>query len=634
MFDLVSKYKLAAQLILFAMMVPFAFFGIDFYFRGGATADTVATIGRDRITQAEFDQSLREQQQRARQMMGANFDPAMFDNPEVRFAILDQVVNDHLLAGKAKEEHFRVSDAQLRETISSIPAFQDSGKFSPERYELFLAGQNTNRAAFEEKVRQDMMSAAVQEPIASANIVARPSSERFLGLVEQQRDVAVAVVGAEPFAKDVKIDPAEVKAFYDKNLAAFQTPEQAKIEYLQLTLDALLAGTSVDAADVKKQYEANLKQYSTEEERTVAHILIAVKPDAGEADRAAAKKQAEDVLAKARANPAKFGDLAREYSKDPGSAQQGGDLGTFARGAMVKAFEDAAFAAKPGDIVGPVLTDFGWHVIKVNGVKPGHVQPFDEVSPKIEADMKRQQAAQKFATAADQFQNLVYEQADSLAGAAKTLNLKLEVTPLITRAQAQALAKGNAKFVQALFAPESIQSRRNTEAIEFGPNALIAARIVDYKPATPRPFDDVKDEILRQLTYKAATEAAQNAGRAKLALLREGKDDKQAGVTFAKPVSLTRNQVQAGFPPDALTQIFQASQDKLPAYVGSTNERGDYSIYKVTAVTTPAVADKAKLDAASARLTEQIGREMYTAYLATLKARADVKINQGNLEKK
>jgi peptidyl-prolyl cis-trans isomerase D len=634
MFDLVHKHKTAAQLVLLLVMIPFAFFGIDYYFRGGATADTVATIGRDRITQAEFDQSLREQQQRARQMMGASFDPAMFDNPEVRFAILDQVVNEHLLAGKAKDEHFRVSDAQLRETISSIPAFQDSGKFSPERYELFLIGQNTNRIAFEEKVRRDMMSAAVQEPIASANIVARPSSERFLGLVEQQRDVAVAVVNAEPFAKDVKIDQAEIKAFYDKNLAAFQTPEQAKIEYLQLTLDALLAGVSIDPADLKKQYEANLKQYSTEEERTVAHVLIPVKPDASEADRAAAKKQAEDVLAKAKANPAKFGDLAREFSKDPGSAQQGGDLGTFARGAMVKAFEDAAFAAKPGDIVGPVLTDFGWHVIKVNGVKAGHVQPFDEVSPKIEAEMKRQQAAQKFAASADQFQNLVYEQADSLAGAAKTLNLKVEVTPFISRAQAQALAKGNAKFVQALFAPESIQSRRNTEAIEIGPNALMAARIVEYKASTPRPFDDVKDEIVRQLTHKAATEAAQNAGRAKLELLREGKDDKQAGVAFGKRVSLSRNQVQAGFPPDALTQIFQASQDKLPAYVGSTNERGDYAIYKVTAVTTPAVADKAKLDSASARLAEQIGREMYTAYLATLKARADVKINQGNLEKK
>lgn len=634
MFDLVHKHKRAAQIVLFLMTIPFLFFGVDHYFRGGSTTDVVATIGNEKITLAEFDQSLRDQQQRARQMMGRNFDAAMFDNPEVRFAVLDQVVNDRLLAGKARDERFRVSDAQLRETISSVPAFQENGKFSVDRYEQFLIGQGTNRIAFEEKLRQDMMVAAVQEPIAAANMVARPSTEKFLGLLEQQREVAVAVVSAEPLARDAKIDDAEVKAFYDKNQAAFQTPEQAKIEYLVLTQDVLLAGTNVDAADVKKQYDANIKQYSTAEERAAAHILIPVKPDAPVADRAAARKLADDVLAKAKANPAKFGDLAREYSKDPGSAQQGGDLGSFARGTMDKAFEDAAFAAKPSDIVGPVQTDFGWHVIKVNSAKVAQVQPFDEVKAQIEADLKRQQAAQKFAASADQFQNLVYEQADGLAGAAKTLNLVVEVTPFITRSQAQGLAKGNAKFVQALFSPESIQGKRNTEAIEIGPNALIAARILEYKPGAPRPFDEIKDEIRRQLTRKAASDLAQNSGRAKLAMLSEGKGDKQAGVTFGKPVQIGRNQAQAGFSPDAVTLVFQASQDNLPAYVGATNERGDYSIYKVLAVTTPANADKAKVDAASARLSEQLGREMLTAYLATLKAKADVKINQGNLEKK
>ena len=210
MFDLVHKHKTAAQLILFLMMVPFAFFGVDYYFRGNNATDSVATIGKEKITQAEFDQSLRDQQQRARQMLGRNFDPAMFDNPEVRFAVLDAVINEHLLASTARDERFRVSDAQLRETISAIPAFQDAGKFSGERYEQFLVGQGTNRLEFEEKVRQDMMSAAVQEPVAAANIVARPSTEKFLGLLEQQREVAVAVVSAEPFAKDVKIDEAQV----------------------------------------------------------------------------------------------------------------------------------------------------------------------------------------------------------------------------------------------------------------------------------------------------------------------------------------------------------------------------------------------------------------------------------------
>ncbi len=634
MYDLVYKHKRVAQIILFLMMIPFAFFGVDYYFRGANTSDSVATIGKDKITLGEYDQSLRDQQQRARQMLGRSYDPAMFDNPEVRFAVLEGVINEHLLANKAREQRFRISDEQLRETISSIPAFQDGGKFSNERYEQFLLSQGTNRITFEEKVRQDMLNATVQEPVAAANIVARPSSEKFLGLSEQQREVAVALVSAEPFLKDVKIDDAAVRAFYDKNQAIFQTPELAKIEYLVLSQEALTAGVAVDPAEVKKQYESNLKQYAAAEQRSVAHILMPVKPDANDAERAAAKKQAEEVIAKARANPAKFGELARQFSKDPGSAEQGGDLGTFARGTMVPTFEDAAFAAKTGDIVGPVQTEFGWHIIKVNGIKAANVPPFDEVKAKIEAELKRQHASQKFAASADQFQNLVYEQADSLAGAAKALNLTVEVTPFISRSQAQALAKGNAKLVEALFSPESVQGKRNTEAVEIGPNAIMAARIVEHKPAAPRPFDEVKEEIRKQLARKAAADLAQEAGRAKIAQLNEGKSDKQVGVTFGPPVQLMRNKQEPGFPPDAVAQVFMVNPSKLPAFVGTTNERGDFSIVKVQSVSTPGNADKAKLDAAAARLGEQVGREMLTAYLASLKAKSDVKINQANLEKK
>ena len=591
-------------------------------------------MGGDKITQAEYDVALREQQDRARQMMGRNFDPAVFDNPEVRYAILDQIVNQHLLAGKAKAERFRVSDGQLQETIAAIPAFQEDGKFSQERYRQMLATQSMNPPMFEQRLRQDMLLAAVQEPIGAANIVARPSTEKYLGLLEQRRDVSMAPIDAEPYVKDAKVDDAAVKAFYEKNQAAFKTPEQARIEYLMLTQDALLAQASVDPADVKRQFESNAKQYTAAEERSAAHILIAVKPDASAADKAAAKKLADDLLARAKANPAKFGDLAKEYSKDPGSAQQGGDLGSFGRGTMVKPFEDAAFAAKAGDIIGPVQTDFGWHVIKVTGVKAARTQPYDEVKAQIEADMKRAQAAQKFAAAADQFQNLVYEQADSLAPAGKALNLKVETTPFITREQAQALAMGNQKFVQALFSPESVQAKRNTETVEIGPNVLIAGRIVDYKPSAPRPYDEVKEAIRRQLVMQAAGEMAQAAGKAKLALLEQGKSDKEAGVSFGKPVAVGRNQAQPGFSPDALARVFQANPDKLPAYVGAANERGGYSIYKVLAVYTPSEADKARMEAASARLGDQIGRELSTAYLASLKAKTDVKINQATLEKK
>ena len=634
MFDLVSKHKTVAQVILFLLTIPFLFFGVDYYFRGGAGEGTVATVGGDKITQADFAESMREQGDQMRRSMGKNFDPAMFDSPEVRFALLDMLVNQRLLTGKARAEKFRVSDAQLQQVIGAIPAFQEEGRFSPERYRQLLTSQNMSPPMFEQRMRQELTVGAVQEPVASANIVARPSALKYLGLLEQQREVAVAPVELEPFLKDIKIDEAQVREFYDKNPTAFQTPEQARIEYALLTQDALTAQAAVDASEIKKQYDANVKQYTAPEERSAAHILIPIKPDAKDDAKAAAKKLADDVYAKAKATPAKFGELAKEYSKDPGSAEQGGDLGSFGRGAMVKPFEDAVFAAKAGDLLPPVLSDFGWHIIKVNSVRPARTQPFEEVKAQIESELKKQKAAQKFATSADQFQNLVYEQADSLNGVGKALDLKIETTPLITRSQAQALGLGNPKFVQALFSPESIQGKRNTEAIEVAPNTLIAGRIVEYKPAAPRPFADVKEEIRTQLMRKAGSELAQKAGSEKLKLLNGGKSDKDAGVTFGKPITVGRGQFQAGLPPDVLTRVFQANPDKLPSYTGATNERGGFSIVKVLKVLTPSDGDKARVDMASSRLSEQLGREMLAAYMASLKAKADVKINQANLEKK
>jgi peptidyl-prolyl cis-trans isomerase D len=632
MYDFLSKHKRLSQFILALIALPFAFFGVDYYFRGDTATAAIATVGSDKVTQQEFDEVMREQQDRMRQQLGRSYDPAMFDNPEVRYALVEQLVNQRLLENQARAGRFRVSDTQLAQFIAQLPPFQEDGKFSPDRYKLVLAAQGMSPLQFEQRVRNEILLAPMQEPVVSANIVARASAERYLSLLEQQREVAVATIDAEPFLKDVRIDDAAVKAYYDQNLAAFQIPEQAKVEYVMLTQEALAGRAKVEPADVKAAYDANAKQYTTQEERQAAHILIAVKPDAKDDEKAAAKKKAEALLAQAKASPARFAELAKANSQDPGSAPQGGDLGAFARGAMVKPFEDAVFAAQPGEIVGPVQTDFGFHVIKVNGVTPARVQSFDDVKAQIESDLRKQKAAQTFAADAEKFQNMVYEQADSLAPVAKALDLKVETTPLVTRSQVQALAQGSAKFTQALFSPESLQSKRNTEAIETAPNTLMAGRIVEYKPATPRPFADVQEEIRRQLMRRGASELAQRAGAEKLAALEAGKAD--AGVAFGKPVLVARNQPQPGLPPDAVTKIFQLGTTKLPAYAGAVNESGGYSIFKLAKVVDPPAAEPAKLAAATTRVAEQIGRELFTAYLASLKAGADVKINPSALEKK
>jgi peptidyl-prolyl cis-trans isomerase D len=631
MFDLLHKHQRFTQVVLALITLPFAFFGIDYYIRGSGDAQTVASVGRNKITQQDFDEALREQQQRMRQALGENFDASMLDSPQVRYALLDQLVNQRLLENEARAERFRVNDAQLAQFIAALPPFQEDGKFSPDKYREVLAAQGMSPLMFEQRVRGDLVLSPLQDPIVSGSIAAHASVAHYLTLLEQKREVAVATIPAQPYEKSVTVGDAEVRAFYDKNQKAFETPEMARIDYVLLTQDAIAKQVKVDPAEVKQAYDANSKQYTTNEERQASHILIAVKKDASDAEKAAAKKKAEEIAAKARANPDSFAELAKQYSQDPGSAAQGGDLGSFARGAMVKPFEDAVFAAKVGDIVGPIQTDFGYHVIKVTGITPSHVQTFDEVKGRIEADLRKQKAAQKFAASAEQFQNLVYEQADSLAGAAKGLGLEVQTTPFLTRDKVRELAMGSAKFVQALFSPESIQSKRNTEAIEVGPNALMAGRIVEYKAAAPKPFDEVKDEIRKQLVHQKAGEMAEKAGREKLALLVQGKD---AGVTFDKTVTVARNQAPPGFTPVALKQVFDADSKKLPAYAGATDPSGGFAIYKVEKVIEPPAPDAAKVDQASSRVASEIGRELMNAYLAGLKADTDVKINQAALEKK
>lgn len=634
MFDFVGKHKRIVQVILALITLPFAFFGVDYYFRGGGGGGEVATISGEPVSQAEFNAALTEQQDRLRQQLGQAYDPALLDNPEARFQILEGVINRRLLQNAAKKESFRVSDGQLQQFIAVIPAFQENGQFSSTRYQQLLAAQNLTPLGFEERLRQDLLLAPLSEPIAAGNLVAKGSSQRFLNLLEQKREVAAAAIEPDQFVAGVKIDEPAVKAFYDANPNAFQSPELARFEYVLLTQDALSAGATPDAAEIRAQYDNNLKSYSRGEERDASHILIAVKPDAKPEDKAAAKKKAEDILAQVKANPGKFAELAKQYSQDPGSAAQGGSLGSFGRGTMVKPFEDAVFAMKVNDIAGPVESDFGYHVLRLNAISPAQVRPFDQVKGQIEADLKRQKAAQKFASAAEQFQNLVYEQADSLQGAAKALGLAVQTSPLVGREQVQQIAQGSAKFVQALFSPESLQSKRNTEAIEVGPNALMAGRIVEYKPSALRPFAEVAEEIRKQLTRKAASEMAQKVGREKLALLAQGKSDKEVGLAFAAPVTLARNQVQPGFPPDALTLIFQADPTKVPEYTGTANERGGFSIYRIVKVIDPPAAAEAKLTAARRQIGDQLGREFFNAYVAGLRAKADVKINQANLDKK
>ena len=632
MFDFVGKNKRTAQVILALITLPFAFFGVDSYIRRMGTADDeVAKVGSDHISQQEFGNALRDQQERMRQMLGRNFDPAMFDTPETRFTILEQLINQRLLQQLAAKNNIVVSEDLIRQYILDFPGFQENGKFSAEKARGVLASQGMSESMLEYQIRQLLQQQPLQDPFGSGAFVSRTSAENFMRLNGQQREVAVANIDIDPYLKQVSPTEAEVKAYYDGNIAQFQVPEQVKLETVTLSLDSIAAKVTVDPAEVRKNYDDNHATYSDPEQRQASHILIAVKSDAKAEDKAAAKAKAEDIAKQAKAAPDKFGDLAKKTSEDPGSKEQGGDLGYFGRGAMDKPFEDAVFAMKQqNEIIGPVESAFGYHVIKLTGIRAEKVKPFDEVKAQIEQDLRRQKAQKEFAVSAEKFQNLVYENGDTLQPAADALQLKVVQSGLMTRAQVAALAQKNPKLVQAVFSPESISSKRNTEAIEVGPSTLMAARVLEHKPAAPKPFAEVKDEIRTQLQKKGATELAAKDGAARLAELQQGK---AVNLAFDKPREFNRQQRQPGFTDEGINAIFRANATKLPAYVGAPNDKGGYSIYRITKVIDPPATDDA-VKSAVAQLSGQVNREVFQAYIGALKAKTDVVIHQQNLDKK
>lgn len=620
MFEFVQKNKRLIQIALVLLIVPpFAFFGLESYTRSMSAADDVATVDGAGITQREFAEELRQQQERLRAAFGTGFDPSALDTPETRGALLDALVSQRLLANAAAGAHLVVSDEQLRETIAAIPAFQADGQFSKANYEVLLRAQNMTPQMFEARLRYDMALAQLRRSIAETGIASRGVTERLALLQEQRREVQESLVAAQPFLARVKLDEAQLKAYYDANPAEFRIPERVRAEYVVLSADALGRLDPVSEAELKAAYDARAAQYRVEEQRRASHILVKT------------REEADRLAAELKKSPGRFAELAKKQSQDPGSAEKGGDLGFFGRGMMVPAFEEAAFRQKEGEIGAPVQSDFGWHIIRVTGVQAAKARPLQEVRAELAAELAKQKGARRFAETAEAFSNMVYEQADSLKPAAERFKLAVQTSGWIARTpSAEAGVLGNAKLLGALFAADSLKTRRNTDAVEVAPNVLVAARVLEHQSAAQKKFEDVRREIEENLRRAEAVKLAQMEGEARLAALRKGAD---AGLKWEPAKAVSRRSPQ-GVPSTALRQILAADAGKLPAYVGAERGSEGYMLYKVVRALEAEPKNEQQKAADQARATQQAAAEQLEAYVASLRTRAKIAVNKANLEKK
>lgn len=636
MFDFVHKNKRVVQFILALLVLPFAFVGVDSYVRSASGEKDVATVGGESISPQDFENALRAQQQQMQRALGKNFDPAMFENPEVRQQVLDGVVNQRLLQVTAQDMKLTAPDAQLRKVILEIPDFQDGGKFSETRYDEVLKLNGLNRVSYEQRLRGDLAQQPMQDVLGRTSFASTAQTGLFQKLTEQAREIQVATIDPAAFLALAKVDDAQIKAEYEKSPDSYRAPEQVKIEYLQLNQAALLGSVTVSAEDIKSDYDKRLKEFSAPEERRASHILLSFEKDDKGQPKAALKEAAKteaDAIMKlvTGATAEKFADLAKQKSKDPGSATQGGDLGFFGRGQMVKPFEEAVFAMKAGEIRGPVESDFGFHIIRLTEVKAERTRALDEVRAQIEGELKQQKAGQLFSKNAEAFQNRVYEQGDSYAKIADELKLTAKKTDWLTRSQVQAIAAGNPKFAQAVFSGASIAAKKNSEAIDLGNNSLISARVLEHKASAIRPLDDVKAQISLQLQRRLASELATKAGIEKLASMKSGNE---AGLTFTPPQKLLRQSPLPNVNQALIKSIFAADVSKAPVGVGGANDAGGYSIAKVLKVVEPEAATPEKLKSLNQRLAGQGGNDLTNSYLAALKDRVKVVLKKGAIPEK
>lgn len=627
MFEFIRTHQRLMQFFLLLVIAPmFIIGGIQGFSQSGGGDDVVAKVAGRSITQREWDVAQGEQLERLRKMFGAQFDPKMFDTPEAKLNILNKLIAEHSLAAEAERHHLSISDLALQQEIINLSGLKTpDGKFDNDRYKSLLAEQGMTPAAYEVRLRHDLLLQKVNSAIQSTAFVPNSVAGRLSDINDQEREIQQLTFKSADFLSQVKITDDMLKAYYNKNDKQFAVPEEIKAEYVVLSIDAIAEKIAVSDADIKLYYEQNKKRFGVDEQRRASHILMNVKKDASTAEKAAAKSKAENLLAQVRKDPSSFAKIAKENSQDTGSAARGGDLDFFEKGMMVKPFEDVAYKLKQGEISDVVQSDFGFHVIQLTAIKPSSIKPMEDVKAEISAEVKKQQAAKKYSEQAEIFNNTVYEQSDSLKAVADKLKLKIETAANLTRDLNPKAATNvpfkHPKFLKALFSDDAIKNKRNTEVVEIAPNTLIAGHIVEYKAATKRPYEEVKTLVREAVTQIEAANMAKKAGEAKLAALKA--KDELTGFSGAKIVSRTKND---DLSKEAVAEVMKADATKLPAFVMVDLPGQTVGVVRINKVIQSATQDKAR------RLTEQqqaanvLAQQEMTAYIDILKQKAKVKV--------
>ncbi|MBA4114010.1 MAG: peptidylprolyl isomerase [Verminephrobacter sp.] len=627
MFESIRKHTKIAMLLLFLLIVPsFVLVGIDAsYFSGSSPA--VAHVDGADITQAEWDNAHRMESDRRRAEQ-PQLDAKLLDTPEARYATLERMVRDRVLQAASKKMNMLTSDAKLARSLQEIPQIaalrKPDGTLDSEGYRALVAAQGMTPEGFEATMRRDLAVSQVLGGVLGSSFATAAQANAALDPLFQRREIQVAVFKTADFTGKVQPTDEDLQAYYKAHPEQFQQAEQATVEYVVLDIASLRDSIVLNEDDLRTYYKENVDRMAGKEERRASHILITASKDAPAADREKAQARAVELLAQARKSPGSFAELAKKNSQDPGSATQGGDLGFFARGAMVKPFEDAAYALNKGEISEVVESDFGYHIIQLTDIKAPRKPSFEELRASMEADLKQQQAQRKFAEVAETFANTVYEQADSLQPVVDKLKLKIQTAKGVVRTPVAGAngALAHPKFLEALFSSDSLENKRNTEAVEFGTSQMVAGRVAEYTPARTLAYEEVQAQVRQRYVAEKAAELARKEGQAKRAAWAE---NAASATGLSAPMVVARD-LPLNQPRAVLDAVLGANTDTLPAWTGVDLGAQGYAVAKVNRVVPPEAPEPQLAQQRQQQYAQWWSTAEGLAYYETLKQRFKVQI--------
>ena len=495
-----------AYTIIGLLTIPFAVWGINYYFEGGGPMDA-AVVGDSKISLHEFQRAYQQQRQRMQAMLG-NVDSALLDGPRLKQDVLQQLIDERVLNQSARDQGFRVGDQQLHDAVLALPVFQQSGGFNRELYERLLRNQGYTAAAFEESLRQSLATAQLRDGVVASALVAPTELEQWIALLKQQRELQYIVLPLAQYASRAVVDDGAIQDYFEKNKERLVNPEQVQLQFIELKLATLAEGVTASEDELKAAYEEQIAKYGRPEERSASHILVRLPPNASQEVVEKARVRAKQMADSIHSGGKSFDQALQEAKADPSGELEGAELGVIGKGMFDSpAFETALFAlSKAGEVSEPVRMPSGFHVIRLDNITPAQVKPFEEVRETVAAELRHQKAENRFYEISQTLANLGYEHPDSLEPAAKALNAPIQDSGWFDRKGGEGIA-ANPKVVESAFGEDVLKRGVNSEPLELEPGHVVMIRVREHKDATPRTLEESREDIVKVLREQKAREA-------------------------------------------------------------------------------------------------------------------------------